>query len=42
MIGCGYATREEWKQKGYVIAGIRVVDGKPKIDLWSMTSDSCS
>jgi hypothetical protein len=42
MIGCGYATREEWKQKGFVIAGIRVVDGKPKVDLWRMTSDSCS
>jgi hypothetical protein len=42
MIGCGYATREEWKQKGFVIAGIRVVDGKPRFDIWSMTSDSCS
>jgi hypothetical protein len=42
MIGCGYATREEWKQTGYVIAGIKVVQGKPKVDLWSMTSDSCS
>ena len=42
MIGCGYATREEWKQKGLVIAGIRIVEGKPKVDLWSMTSDSCS
>ncbi len=42
MIGCGYATREEWKQRGFVIAGIRIVEGKPKVDLWSMTSDSCS
>jgi hypothetical protein len=42
MIGCGYATREEWKQKGFVIAGIRIVEGKPKVDLWSMASDSCS
>ena len=42
MIGCGKATREAWKQTGLVIAGIRIVDGKPKVDLWSMTSDSCS
>lgn len=42
MIGCGYATRENWKQEGIVIAGIRIVDGKPKVDLWSMTSDPCS
>jgi hypothetical protein len=42
LIGCGEATRESWKQTGFVIAGIRIVDGKPKVDLWSMTSDSCS
>jgi hypothetical protein len=42
LIGCGTATRESWHQTGFVIAGIRLVDGKPKFDLWSMTSDSCS
>jgi hypothetical protein len=42
MIGCGFATRESWKQKGFVIAGIKIVDGKPKVDLFSMTSDPCS
>jgi hypothetical protein len=42
MIGCGKATRESWSGTGYVTAGIRVVDGKPKFDIWSMTSDSCS
>lgn len=42
MIGCGKATREAWHQTGNVIAGVRIIDGKPKIDLWSMTSDSCS
>lgn len=42
MIGCGKATREAWHQTGNVIAGIRIVDGKPKIDIWSMSSDSCS
>jgi hypothetical protein len=42
MIGCGYATREEWKQKGIIIAGIRISEGQPKVDLWSMTSDACS
>jgi hypothetical protein len=41
LIGCGKATRESWKQTGFVIAGIRLADGKPKVDLWSMTSDSC-
>ena len=42
MIGCGFATRESWKQKGSVIAGIKIVDGKPKVDLFTMTSDPCS
>lgn len=42
MIGCGKATREAWKQTGFVIAGIRLVNGTPKIDIWSMTSDSCT
>jgi hypothetical protein len=41
MIGCGLATREEWKQQRYVIAGIRIVDGKALVDLFSMTPDSC-
>lgn len=41
MIGCGLATREEWKQQRFVIAGIRIVDGKALVDLFSMTSDSC-
>ena len=27
VIGCGYATRETWKRKGFVIAGIRIVTG---------------
>jgi hypothetical protein len=42
IIGCGFATRESWKQKGFVIARIKVVDGKPKVDLFSMPSNSCS
>jgi hypothetical protein len=42
LIGCGTATRESWHQTGFVIAGIRLVDGKPRFDLWSMTSSSCS
>lgn len=42
MIGCGVATREEWKQQRFVIAGIRIVDGKALVDLFSMTSDSCT
>jgi hypothetical protein len=41
MIGCGLATREEWKQQRFVIAGIRIVDGKALVDLFSMTPDSC-
>jgi hypothetical protein len=41
MIGCGFATREEWKQQRFVIAGIRIVDGKGLVDLFSMTPDSC-
>lgn len=42
MIGCGLGTREEWKQRRFVIAGIRIVDGKPLVDLFSMTPDSCT
>jgi hypothetical protein len=42
LIGCGAATREAWHQTGFIISGIRIIDGKPKFDLWSMTSDSCS
>ena len=42
MIGCGFATREEWKQKSFVVAEIRIVDGKPLVDIFSMTSDSCT
>lgn len=42
MIGCGHAIRESWQATGFVIAGIRLVDGKPKFDTWSMTSSSCS
>jgi len=42
VIGCGTATRETWHQTGFIIAGIRLLDGKPKFDLWSMTSNSCS
>ena len=42
MIGCGIATRESWKQKGVIIAGIKIVNRKPKVELFSMTSDSCS
>ncbi len=41
MLGCGLATREAWKQKGIVIAGIRIVSGRPRVDLFSMTSDLC-
>jgi hypothetical protein len=42
VVGCGKATRESWRQAGTVIFGVRIVDGKPKFDLWSMTSDSCT
>jgi hypothetical protein len=42
LIGCRNATRESWKQTGFVVAGIRIVEGKPRVDLWSMTSNSCS
>jgi hypothetical protein len=42
VIGCARATRESWHQTGFVIFGARIVDGKPKFDIWSMTSDSCS
>jgi len=42
VIGCGTATRESWHQTGFIIAGIRLLNGKPKFDLWSMTSNSCS
>ncbi len=41
MLGCGFATREGWKQKGIVLAGIRIVNGEPRVDLLRMSSDSC-
>lgn len=41
MIGCGQATREQWKRKGFVVAAIRVVSGFPKVDLFSVSSNSC-
>jgi hypothetical protein len=42
VIGCAEATRESWHGTGFVIFGARIVDGKAKFDIWSMTSDSCS
>jgi hypothetical protein len=42
VIGCGKATRESWHQTGTVIFAARIEDGKPKFDIWGMTSDSCS
>jgi hypothetical protein len=42
MVGCGFATREEWKQQRFIIAEIRIADGKPLVDLFSLTPDSCS
>ena len=42
VIGCARATRESWHQTGFVIFGARIVDGKAKFDIWSMTSDTCS
>jgi hypothetical protein len=42
VIGCASATRESWHQTGFVIFGARIVDGKPRFDIWSMTSNSCS
>jgi hypothetical protein len=42
IIGCAAATREAWHQTGFVIFGARIVDGKAKFDIWSMTSNSCS
>ena len=41
MVGCGYATREGWKKKGLVIAGIKIVNGRAKMDIFAMTSDTC-
>jgi hypothetical protein len=41
MIGCGLATREDWKQQRFVIAGIRIVNEKALVDLFSMTPDLC-
>jgi hypothetical protein len=42
VIGCAKTTRESWHQTGFVIFGARIVDGKAKFDIWSMTSDSCA
>jgi hypothetical protein len=42
VIGCAKATRESWHQTGFVVFGAKIVDGKPKFDIWRMTSNSCS
>ena len=42
VIGCAKATRESWHQTGFVVFGARIVEGKPKFDIWSVTSNSCS
>jgi hypothetical protein len=42
VIGCAKATRESWHQTGFVVFGARVAEGKPKFDIWSVTSNSCS
>jgi hypothetical protein len=42
VIGCATATRESWHGTSLVIFGAKIVDGKPKFDIWSMTSDSCA
>jgi hypothetical protein len=42
VIGCASAVRELWHQMGFVIFAAKIADGKPKFDIWSMTSDSCS
>ena len=42
VIGCAKATRESWHQTGFVVFGARIAEGKPKFDIWSMTSNSCS
>jgi hypothetical protein len=42
VIGCAEATRESWHGTSFVIFDVRIVDGKAKFDIWSMTSDSCS
>lgn len=40
--GCAKATRESWHGTGFVIFGVRIIDGKARFDIWSMTSDSCT
>jgi hypothetical protein len=42
VIGCAKATRESWHQTGFVVFGARIAEGKPKFDIWSVTSNSCS
>jgi hypothetical protein len=42
VIGCAKAIRESWHQTGFVVFGARIAEGKPKFDIWSVTSNSCS
>jgi hypothetical protein len=42
VIGCAKATRESWHQTGFVVFGAKIAEGKPKFDIWSVTSNSCS
>jgi hypothetical protein len=42
VIGCATWMRESSRGTGFAIFGARIVDGKAKFDIWSMTSNSCT
>jgi len=42
VFGCAKATRESWRQTSLVMVHVKIIDGKPKFDLFEMTPDSCS
>jgi hypothetical protein len=42
VVGCGTAVRENFHIHATTIFGVRIVDGKPKFDLFGFVSSTCS
>jgi hypothetical protein len=42
VVGCGTAVRENIHIHATTIFGVRIVDGKPKFDLFGFVSSTCS
>jgi hypothetical protein len=42
VTGCAKASRESWHQTSLVNVWIKIVNGKPRFDIWELTADPCS